>query len=134
MFSLMVVLFLVVFEGVYEGLADRGLKGIGGVIEFTYRIGVLFMVVSWSCGGSWVGETCGWVNMMVGYVLLRYAVFDAVYNVSCGNPVFFVGSTKYYDRAWRWFFDKTKFPDSTFLLWTKGLCLLIGLSLLLNWV
>jgi hypothetical protein len=131
--NLLIVTLLIILEAGHEGLADRGSKLLGGVIEAFYLLFVTFIIIMWSTGGSWTGNTVGFVNMGIGYLLLRYALFDIVYNATRGVNIFFIGTTKLYDRLWKRFLDWTRFPDIHFLLWTKLLCLLIGLSLLLNW-
>jgi hypothetical protein len=130
--NLLIVTLLIALEASHEGFADRGEKLLGGLLEFAYIAFFTTIIILWSTGGSWAGNTVGFNNMIIGYLLIRYALFDVIYNAARGVNIFFIGTTKLYDRLWKRFLDWTKFPDIHFLLWTKFLCLLIGLSLLLN--
>lgn len=66
------------------------------------------------------------IRLIIGYVLLRYAIFDFSYNLARGLPFTYVGTSKIYDRFWRWFFSWSKIPQGHFLVWTKILSFILG--------
>lgn len=127
--NLLLALFLIVFEAVYEAIKD---KTLAGVIEFIYRAVLTVMAFMWMSGMAY--PTLLESNLLYtlgGYLLLRFAIFDAIYNLMSGLPVFFIGTTKLFDKAWRWFFSKTGIPHEHFLALLKFICLLIGITWLL---
>lgn len=128
--NLLLALFLIVFEAVYEGISN---KTLAGVIEFIYRAVLTIIAFMW-VGGLLVLTPLmsSLLYTLGGYLLLRFAIFDAIYNLLRGNPLFFVGTTKLFDRAWRWFFSKTHIPHEHFLALLKFICLCIGITWLLG--
>lgn len=131
--NILLALCLVLFEAVYEAMAQRGKKTIAGVIEFFYHAGVAFIIFSWSTGYF----RSGLINdnfwfILFGYVLIRFALFDVVYNLICKNPVFYIGSTKLYDKMFSWFFRWSGIAPNHFLFMFKLIALLIGFTWLMK--
>lgn len=98
---LFVALFLIVFEAVPEGLALGGHKTIAGVFEFVFLAGITLTVFGFftkqcTCF-KWITYNENYWYLVIGYVLLRFALFDIVYNISAVQPVFFIGTTKLFD-------------------------------------
>lgn len=71
-------------------------------------------------------------KLISGYVLLRFALFDATYNLTRGLPLFYVGETKIYDKVWKAFFRWSGISVEHFLFMAKLIALLISVSWLLN--
>jgi hypothetical protein len=96
---LFLALFLIIFEAVPEGLALGGHKMIAGMVEAIYLIGVTIGLFAWITGYNfaWWRTTQSFIKILVGYILLRFALFDFVHNISAGLNPFFIGSTKLYD-------------------------------------
>ena len=144
--NLILALFLVIFESVPEALADRGKKAIAGNLEFVYRTVVTVLVFAWAnqnvIGSNAYAELSlfefllnfilNYWTVLVGYVLLRFALFDPLRNVCAGMPLFYIGSTKLYDKIWQSFFKWTKFPPEHFFAMFKFIALLIGITLLVK--
>jgi hypothetical protein len=66
-----------------------------------------------------------WYIALISYGLLRIALFDLAYNISAGLPLRFVGSTSWWDKAIK------KVPFG-FMLFVRGICLIVGICLLLG--
>jgi hypothetical protein len=131
---LLAALFLIVFEAVPEGLALRGYHTIAGIIEFIYLAVITFSIYAWITGEIKIPwkHTAPFLYILLGYVLLRFALFDIIHNMSAGIPIFFIGTTKWYDQIWQWFFSWTHFPAVHFLWLTKLIAMLIGGTFLMK--
>lgn len=134
---LLVALFLIVFEAVPEGLALDGHKMIAGILEAVKLIGITLTVYAYFTvsypekpysrwyltfnGGYW------W--LIAGYFLLRFGIFDIIFNLSAGQEMFFRGTTKVYDilmtklGSWGWFIQLCcTLPGIAFLMeWRHGI-------------
>lgn len=131
--NIVAALFLIIFEAVYEGLRDRGKKTIAGVIEFIYLSVITLIVYAWLSGYLiFHVNNPLFILTIGGYVLVRYALFDPVYNKCRGNDLWYIGNTKIYDKLLGWFFRWTKFPKEDFLPWTRLIALAIGIVWLLR--
>jgi hypothetical protein len=127
--NLLIALFLILFEAIPEGLADRGKKRIAGVIEFIYRA-VITLTIFYILGGFCkihLTSTPFW-QVIVGYVLLRFALFDLCYNLTRKLPVFYIGDTKLFDKFWKWFFKESGIPAEHFLAMVRVISLFIGVT------
>lgn len=132
---LLVCLFLILFEAVYESLYERGKnfavdKGrstillISGLIEFIYRAVITLIIIL----GITICDPQTYFYPIAGCLLLRFALFDVIYNLIRGLDVFYFGKTKLWDRTWNWFFTRTGVNKPHFLFMFKLLSLLIGIS------
>jgi len=132
--NLLISLFLIIFEAVSEGLYDRQKKTIAGVIEFIYRAVVTLIIFAWLTN-YWHVDTEAtdyWVTV-VGYVMLRFAIFDVIYSLARGNTgIFYIGNTKLYERALVWLLNKGKVSYSL-IIFTKFIALVWGMSWLMGW-
>lgn len=112
-------------EAIYEGLYDNGKKLLSGIIEF---ISKLFSVatVAYITYGVTVGLiTIPIWKLIIGFILIRFLLFDFVYNKVRGLPALFTGSTKIYDKL------LSKIP-SHFILFIKVIAGIIGIIFLLG--
>lgn len=96
--NIAIALFLIIFEAVPEALASRDKKTIAGVIELVYRAVVALVFFAVACGFHYNGEMDNFLYYVGGYVLLRFALFDYLYNVVANQPMFASGTTKLYDK------------------------------------
>ena len=129
MINISVALFLILGEAIYEGLADKGKGATAGVIEFFHRAFMSLIVFAY-IGGYYIFDVKierPFHEIVIAFVFVRYALFDVTYNLITGNELFYIGFTKWYDKAWRWFFGWTHFPEH-FLLITKFVFLFWGLA------
>jgi len=129
---LLLALFLILFESVPEALALKGHKTIAGTIEFIYRVVVTLILFAWITGVQWHIYLGNYYFIIGGYLLLRFAIFDIIYNLIAGLSLTFIGTTKLSDKLWQKFFALTHFPVGLFFGMLKFICFLIGLTWLIS--
>ena len=112
---------LVILEALWSGFYDRDKKTLSGWFQMGFLCAVLGVML---LDYTWL--------IVPAYILVRFALFDLVYNLIRGVDWWFIGSTKPIDRFWQWFFFKTGFPINHFFFWTKLISLIIGVSLWLH--
>ena len=114
---ILIALFLIVCEAVYEGLSIRGKRLASELIEDIYT-GLIIVVVS-----LWLATVTDiplW-KIITGIIMIRFATFDIIWNISAGQRWFYYGN-KLYDRImislgrWGWF--------------VKAICLIVGICIL----
>ena len=124
--NLLLALFLLL-EAVFEGLRTGGHLFASEIVEVVYLSGItfgLFAWLNWRQVNSFFDRS-KLIKVLIGYILLRFALFDLVWNVSAGQDLFFYGTTKVYDRfmsslgSWGW-------------MW-KGISLIWGIAWLTKW-
>ena len=127
----LLALFLIIFKATGDGLQQRGLKGIGGFINSIYTA-----VITLICF-AYIGrlDTLGSYNFyyvwtLLGFLLLRFGIYDYIRNIAAGDSLFYIGMTKWYDRFFRWFFKITRLDPIHALIMPKLISILIGLSFL----
>lgn len=130
--TLLIFLILIISEALYEGLYDNGKKALAGVLEFFSKLLTMGMIILWLNGTDYEFVRRELWVLIGGYILLRFALFDAVYNLMRDLPVFYVGETKIYDKVWKAFFRWTNISVGHFLFMAKLIALLISVSWLLN--
>lgn len=139
--NLLIALFLILFESVPEGLALAGHKTSAGLFEFIFLAVVTFVMFSYTTGAyriftrknTIVSLQPDILTVIGGYILLRFALFDVIHNLCAGIPVFFIGTTKWYDQIWQWFFTWSGIAAEHFLFMFKLIALLIGVTWLMGW-
>ena len=125
---LLITLFLIITEAVYEGLSDRGLKPLAGVLEFIYKAFITLSIFAWLCRIDIYYTSISYWYIIGGYLLLRFALFDYTYNLVVGNPLFYLGDTKYYDKLLGGFFRWSGIPPEHFLFMFRLIAICIGVS------
>jgi len=130
--NLLIALFLIIAEAIYEGLYDDGHKLIAGMLEFIYKALItlaVFVLVNMGLPHSNL-QNGDLIYVLIGYVFLRYAIFDAIYNLTRNLGLTYVGTTKLFDKAQSWLIDKWGY---TIILLTKFIALLWGVAWLMDW-
>jgi len=122
--SLYFAFLLTIPEALYEGLrAKHPMLSFG--IEFLFRFGIAVVIFA-IAGGFYInGEQDYFFYHLFGYVLLRFAIFDFVYNLSADLPFFYVGTTKVYDKV------LAKVPMHL-IVFVKAIALFMGIVWLLK--
>lgn len=131
--NLLFALFLIILKAAADGLALNDMKTVAGVIESLWFAGIVLGLYAWTNGIKRFDVTGRYIKVLIGFVLLRFALFDIVLNRCAGLDWNFIGSTKLYDQFWQWFFDWTNFSVGHTFLMLKGIALLIGITLLMSW-
>ena len=129
-FTLLLALFLIAFEAIPEGLADRGKKALAGAIEFIYTTVItiaLFAYIS-AIQPLICTATPLWV-LIIGYVFVRFPLFDPIRNIAADVHWLYIGRTKLSDRALRWIIEKYRVHISL-VLTVKFMFLCVGVTLL----
>lgn len=130
---LLISLFLIFFEAIPEALRDKGKKKLAGRIEFIYRAVITLIAFEWLIGNPNLIHVreFGIGHVLIGYVLVRYALFDLIYNSISQLPWSYLGTTKDSDISLNWFLNKTRIPDDAFLGPTKLIAFFWGVAWLL---
>jgi len=125
-------LFLIVFKAVPDGLALAGHKTLAGVFYFIYLSGTTLGLFAWKTGLRMYEYKPIFVRVIIGYVLLRFALFNLILNKCARLDLFYIGKTKLYDQVWQWFFNWSGIDHVQFLAMFQFLALCVGLSLILR--
>lgn len=125
--NLLLAIFLIVFEAVYEGLATGGNHITSELAEFVYLFGVSLMAFGWLNYRNFITapKLNSFIKILIGYLLLRFALFDVIWNISAGQDLFFYGTTKLYDRIMA--------ELGSFGLMLKCIALVWGIAWLTRW-
>ncbi len=139
MILLAIIILLTVLEAIHEGLVSRQEGSwVPGEIENIklFIILSLIPVFIWYNGYDdylvqpWKFWSLFLPKYIIGWVCIRYALFDIIYNISAGNKWYYIGRVKLFDRLMRKF--TKKIPRSYFSFWTRFLTLILGISLILK--
>jgi len=125
---LILALFLIVFEAVYEGLKIRKKHIASGIIEFIFLTVVILSFFAWPMGRQFPFNVnpASYLKVIGGYLLLRFALFDLIWNISADQRWFYLGRTKLYDRFLR------EVPIS-FIWFIKIICIPLAWAWLVNY-
>ena len=131
----LLLIVLICGEAVYEAAYDEGYKLYSGFIEFIVKGFFIIIFVYFLCPEQNQMPESFYANdplrLFIAYISFRYALFDLTYNGFRGiRPLWFIGSTKMFDRFFRWFFEKTKFPQRHFLIWSRVLFFILGTGMI----
>jgi hypothetical protein len=108
--NLILAIFLLL-EAVSEGLRTGGHYLASEIVEVIYLAGITYMAFAWL---NWRLTSITYTRLdsllkvLIGYLLLRFALFDVIWNISAGQDIFYYGTTKLYDRimvelgSWGW--------------------------------
>ena len=97
---LILAIFLIVFEAVPEGLKTAGKYLASECLEFIYLTGITLMTFAWVTGilFPFGNDYSSLLKVIIAYILLRFSSFDVIWNLSCGQNIAYIGSTKMADR------------------------------------
>jgi len=113
-----IIIILVVLDALKDSLYDRGAKTVSGVIDLVYLSVMICGVVLMH--GDWL-----WIVI---YVCLRWSIFDVIYNLIRGLPIFYIGTTKPIGMVVRRVFHENAVH---FLFITKLAALVSGTALII---
>lgn len=122
--TLITALLFIAFEAIGEGLILRHSRAISEVI-FDWWVQILIALLlftAWLLIAVKMNVDYSVIKLVVGFVLLRFAVFDPILNISAGLNINYIGKTKLYDRVLNWIATKWGmggiwFPRAIALFW-----------------
>jgi len=104
---LLTALIIILSEAIAEGLVKRHCEKLSDII-FKGWVQILILAIlflTWIAVAIRIDSYYPVIKMIVGYILLRYALFDVVFNVSAGLGINHIGTTKLYDKILSWIRD-----------------------------
>ena len=110
---------LIILDALKDALYDERRKYLAGVVDMAYLSAMICGVVLLQ--GDWA-----WIAV---YVLLRYALFDLIYNIIRGLSLLYVGTTKPYDKLIRKLFNENAIH---FLFITKLMALISAVAIIIR--
>ena len=99
---ILVAIFLILFEACFEGLKLAGFHIASELVEMVYLSGITLGLFAYFSGQkSWPYKSY-FIKILIGYVLLRFAIFDVIFNLSAGLSLNYIGDTKLFDKGLNW--------------------------------
>ena len=141
MLLLGIIVFFTVLEAVHEGLALRGKGTIAGVIELVKLAGlpalIIIVYLDTQYDNDYFQPFDSWrffrfflPHLILGWIFVRYALFDGIHNIAAKLDLYYIGTVKFYDRFIGWLF-RHQYPEPSF--WVPRIVLLLaGVSLLMR--
>lgn len=125
--NLLLAIFLIITEAVFEGLKIAGYYVPSELIEFVYLTGITLTAFAWLNKKYIFKEIRAdrFIIILTGYFLLRFSLFDSIWNIAAGQDWDYYGGTKLYDRlmiqlgGWGWML--------------KGIAGIWGIAWLMGW-
>lgn len=112
-------------EAIYEGLYDSGKKTIAGILEFIQKIVGVATVAYVTSGILTHDINIPIWKLIVGFIAIRFLIFDYIYNAVRKLPLDYRGRTKLYDKI------TSKVPGH-FLFFVKFIVGVLGAAFLLG--
>jgi len=111
---LLLAVILVALEATYEGLKYKGHHIFSATIEGLYRglivVGLYLWITNYILSPWELAHPENFWKLIIAFILFRFGSFDLIINKVMGESWSFVGTTKAYDKAIRWFCNKTRIP------------------------
>jgi hypothetical protein len=129
---IILAIFLILFESAYEGFKTRSLDVLSEFIEGFYRLVVTSFAFLWLCDIAVpiVIDHVPVIKVLIGYILLRFAIFDVLWNLCAGMSLNYIGNTKLYDK----FLQKIRSLWGIGTIWfVRFVALCVSLAFLLNY-
>lgn len=108
--NILLALFLIIFEAVFEGLKIGGNHVASEIVEFIYLVVISLTAFAW-LNKKYIFKDVKadkFIVIVIGFFLLRFGLFDSIWNIAAGQEWNFYGSTKWYDQfmtklgSWGW--------------------------------
>lgn len=130
--NLILAVFLIVTEALFEGLRTADLHSWAELIEFVYLASVTLIVFAYLNRRFVLPDpgASSFVKIIIGYALLRFAVFDLVFNLAAGLAWDYIGFTKMSDEILLWICGLWGYGPVAFIKVISGIW---GISWLMGW-
>lgn len=132
---LLISFFIIASKALADAFRDTGRKTIGGLLE-TFYAGIVIILAFLGLADIQIFNVpyIPFWKILGGFLLLRYALFNPIYNLTRGDvPIFYIGTTKLFDKALRWFFGWSHFPSEHTFFLTGLVSLGVSIAWLLNY-
>jgi len=96
-----ILLFTLLFnalDAISDALYDEGHKLLSGISEFILKAGIVLICLLWFKGIVYFSTDKEFWSLVISFILVRYFIFDAIYNRMRGLNIFYIGNTKIYDK------------------------------------
>jgi hypothetical protein len=138
-----IILFLTIFEATHEGLALLGkntgnarLGTIAGLVEMfklTGMVAIVLLLIHTDYYDDYLSS--GWhfwrwlaLQLVIGWLCIRYAIFDFIHNAFAGIDIWYIGKMKLYDKFFTMLLKRQ--PKARFFVITRILLLVLGLNMI----
>ena len=132
MMATLLILFFIISEAIYEALYDKGQKDVSAIVEFAHKACMILFVVAHLGGAGWAfglyTDSPGY--LLVGWILLRFALFDSMYSLVRGKGILYFGTVKAYDKIMFKILEKS---GLLMVLFFKFIALAWGLAWVMGW-
>jgi len=118
---LLITILFILFEAITEGLILRYCHAVSEVlflwwVQWLIAMGLfaILFIIALKCNKKHIPV---W-KLILGFIFVRFLIFDVSFNISAGQEIFCYGTTKLYDiimtslGSWGWF--------------VKGICGIVG--------
>lgn len=124
-------LFLIIVKAIYDGLKVRGWHTFSSRLEFLYLAVVTIVFFAWLAGlqSPFDFHYIEFWKIIGGFLLLRFAIFDLIWNIAAGQKLSFTGTTKDTDKVINWLMGKG--VPMSFINYGRIIAFLWGVSWLL---
>ena len=115
--TILFCILIILLKALADSQNDSGHKGLGHVLTGSWMFILLSM--------PYIIELPVWSIQIIAFTLFMIAIFDLAYNIFRGLPISYIGTTPWWDQI------IVKVPFG-FMLFVRGICLIVGISLLLG--
>ena len=122
---LALILLVTILMAAADALRDTGRKKAGKLVEDAYLLAMavpVFLYFSGYCSNSHYV----WWHLLISAVLFRMSLFRIVWNLIAGKPYVYLGTTSYFDIAYRKFVDWTRQPPGILMGTFDLMCMIFG--------
>ena len=116
---LLISFYLIFSELFAEAFKLKGKHIASAIIEWFYRAFVTVIVFAYTTEttiGHWqFNNSDNFWKLIIGFLFVRFAIFDPLYNIMIGEKINYVGFTKLWDKLLRIFFKKIRLAPEHFL-------------------
>jgi hypothetical protein len=127
----MVVLFSVIWNILHamsDGLYDNGKKTLSKVLRFVLLASVIIPALAELTGHNYFKLIDkDFISIVISFGLVRYFLFDAVYNLTRGLNIFYIGNTGLLDKILQKFMRLTGGVGFVIIIATKMIAGFIGI-------
>lgn len=116
---LLISLYLILSEVFAEAFKLKGKHIESAIIEWLYRAFVTIIVFAYVTGTRisflQLNNSDQFVKIIIGFLFVRFALFDPLYNIIIGENISYIGITKLWDKVLNWLFNKIRIASEHFL-------------------